>query len=330
MTSNREIIFTERPVGHLTANTFTFKDADVPVPEEGQVLLKTLYLSTDPYLRGVLRYAPIGAPISSGIVAKVIESKAAELNVGDIVVGNLPWRLINAAKATELRKVDPSWAPVSTALGILGMPGRTSYYGLTEINQLKEGETLLISGAAGAVGLGVVQLARAFYGDKIRIIGTASTSKIPILTKYGYDATIDYTLLKSVDEAREALKAVAPKGIDAYFDNTGGYVTDAAFDLFNKYARVAICGQISMYNDVAPPLVPNVLPKTIYKSITIRGFIQSDFAAKDNEFYEKVAPLVKNGTIKYEETFLEGFDKVPEALAGLFTGVNTGKLIVKI
>lgn len=330
---NKEILLVNRPEGLPTTDIWKIQEvaASEVSLKSNQLKVKSLYVSVDPYLRGILRYATVGEAIASGTVAEVIESTSENYKVGDIVVGYLPWRIINICGVDGLRKVDSS-APLSTYLGINGMPGITAYFGLTEILKLKAGETVLISGGAGAVGSAVAQMIRAFFGSTVRIIGTAGgrEKSLKLTSDYGFDVGLDYKLLESVAKAKEVLEIAAPKGIDAYFDNTGGYITEAAFDVLNKYARVAICGQISMYNNKEAAAVGAFLHKTIYKSVTIRGFVQSDFQSQFGEFFALVPALVQCGKIRYDETIVNGFEKLPEAFLGLFTGANVGKMIVKI
>jgi len=209
----------------------------------------------------------------------------------------------------------------------LGMPGLTAYFGLFDVAQFKPTDVVVVSGAAGAVGSLVGQLAKL---KGARVIGTAGGDKIDYLKKLGFDYTIDYKLHKTAESVTEELKKAAPNGVDLYFDNTGGHVTDAVFPLLNKYARVAVCGQISMYNEVDPPRVPAFLHHLIYKSVTVKGFVVSDFVSQVGRFYDEVPKLLQENKIQYQETVVEGFDKIPEAFIGLFHGANTGKAVVKV
>jgi len=265
-------------------------------------------------------------------VAQVVISKNnADFAVGDFVQAYLPWKkyIVTNGKEGRIRKL-PAGIPPSYALGVLGMPGMTAYFGLldSKVCALKQGETVLVSGAAGAVGSIVGQIAKQ---KGCTVIGTAGgDDKVAFLKTLGFDHVIDYKKEKTADQVRAALTAVAPKGIDVYFDNTGGHVSDAAYDLLNKFARVAICGQISMYNSTEVPVVPAFLHKIIYKGVNIRGFVVSEFADRAAEFFGTMAPWVKSGQVKYKETILNGFNNVPKCFIGLFHGANTGKAVVQV
>jgi len=328
---NKEIRFASRPAGLPTAENFQLVAADVPSVNEGEVHVRTTYISVDPYLRGRMRagksYVPpfeIGEVIRSGVVGEVVESRAPGFEKGDTVTGMLGWRLHNVVKSEELRKIDPRLAPVTTALGVLGMPGLTAYFGLLDIGQPKEGETVVVSGAAGAVGMTVCQIAKL---KGCRVVGIAgSEEKNQYLRELGIDATINY---KHADVANQ-LKEACPKGIDIYFDNVGGPLSDATLPLLNHGARIVICGQISLYNLDKPDLGPRPQAALLINSALMKGFIITDYTPRFVEGVMQLAQWLGAGKLKYAETIVEGFENTPAAFIGLFSGENLGKQIVKV
>ena len=329
---NKEIQFASRPTGMPTLDNFKIVDADVPQLSDGEVFVRTLYISVDPYLRGRMRegrsYVPpfeVGQVIQSGVVGKVVESRAPEFQQGDIVTGMLGWRLYNVAKTAELRKIDPRVAPVTTALGVLGMPGLTAYFGLLDIGQPKEGETVVVSGAAGAVGMTVCQIAKIKGGRAVGIAGSDEKNQY-LTAELGVDATVNY----KNPEMKQALKEACPKGIDVYFDNVGGEVSDAVLPLLNHGARIVICGQISLYNLDKPDVGPRPQPSLLVNSALMKGFIITEYAARFAEGVMHLAQWLAAGKLKYAETIVEGFENTPQAFIGLFSGENLGKQIVKV
>ena len=303
---NKEIQFASRPTGLPTLDNFKLTDADVPQLNDGEVFVRTLYISVDPYLRGRMRegksYVPpfeVGQVIQSGVIGKVVESRAAEFKQGDLVTGMLGWRLYNLAKTAELRKVDPRVAPVTTALGVLGIPGLTAYFGLLDIGQPKEGETVVVSGAAGAVGMTVCQLAKIKAARAVGIAG--SDEKNHYLTdELGIDAAINY----KNPEWRRALKEACPKGIDVYFDNVGGEVSDAVMPLLNHGARIVLCGQISLYNLDKPDVGPRPQTSLLVNRALMKGFIITDYAPRFAEGVMELAQWLAAGKLKYAETIV--------------------------
>ena len=329
---NKEIQFASRPAGMPTLDNFKIVDAAVPQLNDGEVFVRTLYISVDPYLRGRMRegksYVPpfeIGQVIQSGVIGKVVESRAPEFKQGDLVTGMLGWRLYNLAKTPELRKVDPRLAPVTTALGVLGMPGLTAYFGLLDIGQPKEGETVVVSGAAGAVGMTVCQVAKIKGARAVGIAGSDEKNKY-LREELGVDAAVNY---KEAD-MRKALKEACPQGIDVYFDNVGGEVSDAVLPLLNHGARIVICGQISLYNLDKPDVGPRPQPALLVNSALMKGFIIIDYAGRFAEGVMELAQWLTAGKLKYAETIVEGFENTPNAFIGLFSGENLGKQIVKV
>lgn len=329
---NKEIRLASRPAGMPTPDNFNIADEDMPQLNDGEVLVRTLYISVDPYLRGRMRegrsyVAPfeVGQVIVSGVVGEVVESRAPEFAQGDIVTGMLGWRLYNAASVPELRKVDPQLASITTALGVLGMPGLTAYFGLLDIGKPKEGETVVVSGAAGAVGMTVCQIAKIKGCRAVGIAGSDEKNQY-LTAELGIDAAVNY---KSPELSR-ALKEACPKGIDVYFDNVGGEVSDAVWPLLNHGARIVICGQISLYNLDKPDVGPRPQRYLLVNSAMMQGFIVRDYAARFAEGVMNLTQWLVAGKLKYAETIEEGFENTPQAFIGLFSGVNLGKQIVKV
>ncbi|TGD82587.1 NADP-dependent oxidoreductase [Hymenobacter wooponensis] len=328
---NQTILLASRPQGEPTAAQFQFETSEAPSPAEGQVLLKALYVSVDPYMRGRMNagksYVPpfeVGQPISGGVVAEVIESQLDKLPVGSVVVGNLPWQQYSVSDGRGLQQIPTDQAPISYFLGLLGMPGLTAYFGLLDICQPKAGETVVVSGAAGAVGMVVGQLAKI---KGCRVIGTAgSDEKVAYLKQLGFDEAINY----KTANIPEALTAAAPNGVDCYFDNVGGAITDAVYDLLNKHARIALCGQIANYNATEAPIGPRPEGKLLTTSSKLQGFIVSDYLPQWPEGVKQLTEWYGQGKLQFEETITEGFDQIPTAFLGLFRGENTGKAIVKV
>jgi NADPH-dependent curcumin reductase CurA len=330
---NKEIRLASRPTGMPALDNFRIVDADVPQLNDGQVLVRTIYISVDPYLRGRMRegrsYIPpfqVDEVINSGVVGEVIESRSPAFQPGEIVTGMLGWRLYSVAKANELRKVNPDIAPVTTALGILGVPGLTAYFGLLDIGQPKQGETVVVSGAAGAVGMTVCQIAKI---KSCRVVGIAGSDEKNqyLREELGVDSAINY---KTVGDMRQALQQAGPSGIDVYFDNVGGEVSDAVLPLIHHGARIVICGQISLYNLDRADVGPRPQPYLLVNSALMRGFIVTKYAAAFSEGITQLSQWLAGGKLKYAETIVEGFENTPRAFIGLFTGENLGKQLVKV
>ncbi|HKP81284.1 MAG TPA: NADP-dependent oxidoreductase [Pyrinomonadaceae bacterium] len=329
---NREIRLASRPAGLPTLENFQFVDTDVPQPSEGEVLVRLRYISVDPYLRGRMREGKsyvepfqVGQVIKSGAVGDVVESRSPKFQPGDVVTGQLGWRLHDVAKAETLMKVVPGVSP-TTALGVLGGTGLTAYFGLLEIGQPKEGETVVVSGAAGAVGIVVCQIAKL---KGCRVVGIAgSDEKNQYLSReLGVDATINY---KTTENMFAALKEACPNGIDVYFDNVGGDVTDAVMPLINDFARIVVCGQISMYNSDQPNVGPRPQPFLLIHKATMQGFIITQYMNRFAEGVTQLAQWFMSGKLKHAESIVEGFENTPRAFIGLFSGENLGKQVVKI
>lgn len=330
---NQKIILASRPKGAPSIDNFTFETEDIQALNDGEVLLKSLVVSVDPYMRGRMSDAKsyvapyeVGSAITGGIVAEVIETKNDKYTKGTVVVGNLPWQKYTVHNGEGLNQINPEVAPLSYHLGILGMPGLTAYFGLLHIGDPKPGETVVVSGAAGAVGTIVGQLAKI---KGCRVIGVAgSDEKISYLkNELGFDEAINY---KTTDNINRAISDACPDGVDVYFDNVGGEISDAVFQVINKFARIAICGQIAFYNNTSPAMGVRVEPTLLKKSALMKGFIVSDYAQDFGVAAKELAGWVKEGKLTYQETIAEGFENIPNAFLGLFTGENTGKQLVKV
>lgn len=327
------IYFRKRPVGKPALSDFKLIEEGLPALHVGEVLLKTLYVSVDPYLRGRMNdaksYIPpfeLGKPIKSVIVAKVTASNLPEFKLDDYVTGMLEWKEYQVSTGIGLMKIDPETASLSAYLGILGMTGLTAYLGLTKIGDPQQGETLVVSGAAGAVGSIVGQIGKILGCKVIGIAGTdEKVSELKL--KFKFDDAINY---KTTTDMTAAIAAACPSGVDIYFDNVGGEISDAVLANINKHARIALCGAISLYNETKQPQGPRIQPIMITRSATMTGFIVSDFAEKFPTAISILATWLKEGRLTYSETIVEGFDNIPQAFLDLFEGKNDGKMVVKI
>ncbi|WP_418639484.1 NADP-dependent oxidoreductase [Winogradskyella sp.] len=330
----KTILLNSRPEGKPSVSNFEFKTEDIELTiKEGELLLETEYVSVDPYLRGRMSnaksYVPpfeLNQPVQSGVIAKVSSSKNDNFKEGDYVSGMLSWKTLQVSNGEGLNKVDPSKAPLSAYLGILGMTGLTAYCGLTEIGQPKKGETLVVSGAAGAVGSVVGQIGKILG---LRVIGIAgSDEKIELLkSKFGFDAGINYNTTKDMTAA---IAEAAPNGVDIYFDNVGGPISDAVLVNINRLARIIVCGAISVYNNTEAPKSLSVQPFLVKNSALMQGFIVSNYAEKFPEAMTQLTSWLAKGKLTYSETIVEGFDNIPQAFIDLFEGKNKGKMVVKI
>jgi NADPH-dependent curcumin reductase CurA len=330
---NRVIILAKRPNGIPKEEDFRLIETDIKECKEGMVLVKTLYLSVDPYMRGRMSgiktyISPyeLEKPITGGVVGEVIESKSSDFRVGDFVVGNLNWSDFNTVDSRELRKVDPDIAPISTALGILGMPGLTAYFGLLDIGKPVQGETVVISGAAGAVGTVAGQIAKI---KGCRVIGIAGSDKKTdyLVKELGFDAAVNY---KKISDIKKEIKNNCPNGVDIYFDNVGGEISDAVMPLLNYKARIILCGQISQYNMDKPDIGPRVQTYLLIKSAMMKGFIVMDYADRYEEGIKQLAQWLSEKKLKYIESIVNGLENAPKAFIGLFKGENLGKQLVKV
>jgi NADPH:quinone reductase len=329
---NREIRLASRPVGLPKEENFQFVETEVPSIQDGQVLLRTVFISVDPYLRGRMRarksYVPpfeVGQVIESGVVGEVVESRFDGLKPGDMVSGQLGWRLFNVADGARLMRTVPGVSP-STALGVLGMPGLTAYFGFLDIGKPKEGETVVVSGAAGAVGMTVCQIAKIKGCRVVGIAGSDEKNKY-LREEIGVDAAINY---KSETNVFAALQTACPKGVDVYFENVGGPISDAVIPLINDRARIVVCGLISIYNDDKPEMGLKPQPFILVHSALMQGFIITQYAPRFAEGISQLMEWFTSGRLKNAETIMDGFENTPKAFIGLFSGDNLGKQIVRV
>ena len=335
-TINRQIVLAAYPEGAPKDGDFDHIEAPVPEPDAGQVLCQAIYLSLDPYMRGRISPAKsyakgvaIGKVITGGTVSRVIKSKSPNFTEGDIVFGYTGWQDYAAMEAEQLRIVDPQLAPVSTALGVLGMPGMTAYTGLANIGQPKPGETLVVAAASGAVGSAVGQIAAIKGCRAIGIAGSPDKCTF-VVEELGFDACLNHRDPDFADE----LKSACPDGIDIYWENVGGAVFQAVLPLCNEFARIPVCGLVAHSNATELPSGPNQVPvlmrSALTKRLRIQGFIVWDYAAQEAEFMEEMSRWIREGRVRYREDFVDGLDNAPGAFRGLLQGKNFGKLVVRV
>ena len=312
---------------------FKLVTSSMPQPTNGQVLIRTRFISVDPYMRGRMNdrksYVPpfqLNEVLNGGVVGDVLESKSGNFAKGDIVVGNLGWQDYSVAGENAIRKIDPGIAPVSTALGVLGMPGLTAYFGLLDVGHPQPNETVVVSGAAGAVGTIVGQIAKIHDCCVVGIAGSDKKTKY-LIDELGFDAAINY---RTSPDLKKALEEACPNGVDIYFDNVGGDISDAVLSLINNNARIPLCGQISLYNEKQIPVGPRIQPQLLTHSALMRGFLVRNYAGRFDEGIRELARWLKAGKLKYVENIVEGFENAPKAFIGLFAGDNLGKQLVKI
>ncbi|TKT86518.1 NADP-dependent oxidoreductase [Dyadobacter frigoris] len=327
----RQIVLASRPIGVPTKDNFRFESIELPQIKEGEVMLQGLYYSVDPYMRGRMNdaksYAPpfqLNEPLTGGVIARVTETKSDSFTTGDYVLGSLPWRENCVANQKDIHQIDATIAPASYYLGVLGMTGLTAYIGLMHIGKPKSGETVVVSGAAGAVGIVVGQIAKI---QGCRVIGIAgSDKKTKMLTEeFGFDQAINY---KTTPDIEKAIIEACPDGVDIYFDNVGGTISDAVISQMNLHSRIPLCGQIALYNDTANSSGPRVQPILLTKSILMQGFIVSNYQNLFPDAIQHLSQWVKEGKLKFKETIMHGFEQLPDALLGLFSGENIGKMVV--
>jgi NADPH-dependent curcumin reductase CurA len=332
MTTVREIRLKSRPVGLPTHDNFEMASVELADPGPGEVQVKNLWMTVDPYMRGrmndVKSYAPpfqLGKAMDGGAIGQVVASNDPSFKEGDLVQSGFGWREGFNAPASSLQKLNPRDLPIQAFLGVAGMPGLTAYAGLLRVAALKEGDTVFVSGAAGAVGSLVCQIAKA-RGNKV--IGSAGgPEKVAFLKSIGVDHAIDY---KAERDLTAAVLAGSPEGIDVYFENVGGEHLEAALNTAKMFARFAVCGMISIYNATEPQPGPRNLAMLIGKNIRMEGFIVSHHFDMMPKFIEDLSGWVKDGKVTWKETVFEGIEKAPDAFVGLFKGENLGKMLVKL
>ena len=330
--AHRRVVLARRPPGEPAESDFRIEEVPVPEPGPGQFLARIVYLSLDPYMRGRMRdaksYAPpveLGGVMTGGAVGQVVKSNHPHFQVGDIVEDTLGWQEYAIGPGRTARKIDPAHGPISYANSVLGMPGMTAYFGLFEVGQPRPGETVVVSAASGAVGQIVGQLARIAGCRTVGIAGGPRKCAY-VKDELGLDACVDY---KAEGNLAAAVKAACPNGVDVYFDNVGGPVSDAVLANLNSFARVSLCGGISQYNVAEPG--PRWLYSFVGKRVTARGFIVWDFNMRYGPALEQMGEWVRSGRIKYREDIVEGgIEKAPAAFIGLLKGENFGKLQVKV
>lgn len=321
-----------RPTGEPTAENFAIVESPVAEPKHGEIQIRTLYMSLDPYMRGRMRSGPsYAAPLEPGdvmtgeVVARVEKSESPLYAAGDIVRGPIGWQEWAVVSAHDVKRVDPSLGPVSTAVGVLGMPGLTAYYGLLDIGQPKAGDTLVVSAASGAVGAVVGQIGKI---NGCFVIGVAGSDEkcSYVVDELGFDAAVNY---KTQNVSAEFTR-LSPGGIDVYFDNVGGPVLDAVMDNLADKARIAICGQISQYNAAEMPQGPRNIGALLRTQSKAEGFLVYQFERQHEIGRSRLAAWIKDGRLKYKEDIVDGFENAPSAFIGLLRGDNFGKLLIKV
>lgn len=332
-TVSREIRLKRRPVGLPSESDFELVAVPIATPKTGEMVVRNLYMSVDPYMRGrmleqpsYVEPFPLGQALDGGCVGRVVQSQGGRFQVGDHVLGRKGWREYYVSDGTDLTKIDPPIAPLQAYLGILGMPGLTAYVGLLDIGRPEAGNTVFVSAAAGAVGSVVCQLAKL---KGCRVVGSAgSAAKVQWLREVaGVDAVINY---KEVMSLTAELGKHCPHGIDVYFENVGGTHLEAALEHMKIRGRIALCGMISQYNESAPSSGPRNLRLAVRKRLTLRGFIVSDHIDRQPQFFADMGAWIADGKIKWEETIVGGIENAPKAFLGLFTGENMGKMLVRL
>ena len=336
---NQVIVLAERPTGIPNENTFQFNTIEMPEILDGEVLLKTLYVSVDPGMRGFMKKGTdddigtkyeIGKPITSRTVAQVLESKSELVRKGAIVHGRFSWQIYQTISADQVELVDPDLGPISTAVSVLGVPGLSAYFGMLKIGGIKKGDTVVVSGAAGGVGSIAVQIAKIKGCHVVGIAGSEEKIKY-LTTDLGIDSAINYKETK--DLSKEIAKH-CPTGVDVFFDNVGGATFDAVLPSISKHARLVICGEIAGYNQSDPPtgIRPNHL--LIQQSARMEGFVVFDFQNEFESAKKEMSQWLKDGKMKYRENLIDGFENIPAAFIGLFKGENIGnkwlKLLIRI
>lgn len=329
---NRQVILQTRPAGLPRESDFAVVESALPEPGPGEVLLQTHFTSVDPYLRGIMREGPSylgsvspGEVVPAGSVGQILKSNAPAFQAGEFAAGMWGWQEFACAAPNQLTRVDPALAPVSTALGVLGMPGMTAYFGLLDLGKPKPGETVFVSGAAGAVGSLVGQIAKI---QGCRVVGSAgSDAKVQhLIEDLGFDAAFNY---KTESDLGGRLRALCPDGVDVYFDNTGGAMTDAVLLQINNFARIVLCGQIAQYNETEIPQGPRLLFQLVVKQAQMHGFLVFRYLERYPEGAAQMAAWIREGRLKYREDIVQGIENTGKAFIGLFTGDNTGKRLVR-
>ena len=340
----KRVVLAERPSGAPTDKNFRLEEIAMPSPQDKEVLVKIHYMSLDPYMRGRMddakSYAKpvnVGDTMEGGAVGQVISSKSNKFAVGDFVFGQLGWASHSCAHEMILRKLDPTLAPITTALGVLGMPGFTGWYGLTEFGRPKKGETLVVAAATGPVGSMVGQIAKAKGLRTIAVAGGAEKCSLAI-SKFGFDHCLDHKAFETGHDMKGALKEVCENGVDIYFENVAGKTLDAVLPLMNRFGRIPVCGMISWYNEGnlgadagnSKDKLPKLWRSILVKQLSVNGFIISNHWDLYGQFLHEIRPMLASGQIAYEEDIVKGLENAPKAFIGLLQGKNVGKLIVEV
>lgn len=331
--TNQQVLLVSRPEGMPKLSDFQVVGTDIPSPGDGEMLIQTIYLSLDPGMRAMMETGKshtaafeLNKPLTGRSVGRVVASNLKGFAEGDFVYERLGWQNYSLSDGSQAKKIDPEVAPLSTYLGIVGVPGFCGYFGMLDIGKPQAGETVVVSGAAGAVGMTAGQIAKL---QSCRVVGTAGTpEKVSYLRdELGFDAVINYKTTK--DLAKE-LSDACPNGVDVYFDNVGGEITQAAMSLINYHARIVICGQTSQYNEstaASGAIAPNLLVKS---SARMEGFVVYDFADRNDEAIEKLGGWIKDGTLHHRENIAHGLESAPQAFIDLFSSKGFGKQLVKL
>ena len=329
---NIKVLLASRPIGYPTEKDFTIVESEIPTVEEGQLLVKTDWLSLDPYMRGrmnnVKSYAPsveIGDVMVGGAVGTIVESRTPLFSVGEIIEGSFGWQSYAVLDGVGLRKVNPALGPIQSSIGILGMPGLTAYFGFLDVCEPKPGDTVVVSAASGAVGQVVGQIAKIMG---CRVIGTSGTDEKVrfIVDELGFDLGINY----KKENMGISLDSACPNGIDIYFDNVGGFVTDEVIKRINTGARIAICGQVSQYNVTEPELGPRNLFHLTKSQAKMEGFLIYSYEGRYEEGLYRLSNWIKEGKLKYKEDIVEGIRNAPQTFIGMLNGKNLGKTLIKL
>jgi len=328
---NRQVLLASRPQGWVVEDNFRIVETPLPAPGHGEVLVKNEWLSLDPYMRGRMNeaksYVPpvqIGEVMVGQTVGEVLESQDAAFKAGDKVLAPLGWQLYGSAKAKSLRKIDTARAPATYYLGVLGMPGMTAWFGLSEIGKPKAGETLVVSAASGAVGSVVGQLAKIMGCRAVGIAGGKAKCDY-VVDELGFDACIDY----KAGDVGERLREACPNGVDVYFENVGGVLLDTMLTVMNRFSRIVICGFVAEYN-ATEPYGYKRLRSILVNRIRMQGMLVFDWEERYGEAIEALAKHLAAGKLKYRESIVEGLDNAPKGLIGLLKGENFGKQLVKL
>lgn len=332
--TNMQVLLAERPQGMPGPEHFRVHESPAPTPGSGEMLIRTIWLSVDPYMRGRISGAPsyaapveVGDVMVGGVVGEVIESNHPDFSVSDFVEGRIGWQKFGVSDGQGMRKIDPDAAPLSLSLGALGMPGLTAYFAMETIARVQPGETLLVSSAAGAVGSVAGQIAKIQGARAVGLAG--SDAKVDyVVNELGFDACINY---KTAPDLQVAMAEACPDGVDAYFDNVGGPTLDAAMQCLNLHARIVICGMISIYNQAGEPDIGlRPMRQMLNKRARMEGFLVSDHADRAAEGVAQLTRRYREGKLKTKEYVVEGLENAPAALAGLLSGENFGKMLVKV